>query len=300
MSHFHPHLRAIGFALSGFTFWVFADTCMKLAGEAALPPYEVVAFLGFFAVLLMMAKVKIQGNLIKSLWPRKPRAQLGSALLSLGNNAANVIALKHLSLALFYAAVFTEPMLIALLASFLLHERLNWQKSVAIVAGFAGVIIAIDPSRSFGAGDWIGYAAVLASTCFFTANTLWLRVMTQTESADSLTFFSSLVGAVCGGVFMLWHTQPVNLHILFILFVMAFLAVIGSLCCFIALRLTTAATVEQFHYTQIVTGAILGYFIWHDVPAFHTVFGAAIIIASGLYIAAHTHKAENVAAIGTR
>jgi drug/metabolite transporter (DMT)-like permease len=292
------HLRAIGFALIGFTFWVFADTCMKLAGEASLPPYEVVAFLGFFAALLMMAKTKIQGKTLKFLWPRKPRAQLGSALLSLGTNAANVIALKHLSLALFYAAVFTEPMLIALLASFLLHEHLNWKKGIATVAGFAGVIIAINPWANLGSSDWIGYAAVLASTIFFTANTLWLRVMTQTESADSLAFFSSLVGAVCCGVLMLWHTQPVDLYNLFILFVMAFLAVIGSLCCFIALRLTAAATVEQFHYTQIVTGAILGYIIWHDIPAFHTILGAAIIIGSGLYIAAHAHKTENIAAIG--
>ena len=41
-------LRAIGFALSSFTAWVLADTCMKLAGDASLPPYEAIAFYGFF------------------------------------------------------------------------------------------------------------------------------------------------------------------------------------------------------------------------------------------------------------
>ena len=38
-----------------------------------------------------------------------------------------------------------------------------------------------------------------------------------------------------------------------------------------------------------VAGALLGFVIWHDVPALHTVLGAGIIIGSGLYIAAQTH-----------
>jgi drug/metabolite transporter (DMT)-like permease len=59
-----------------------------------------------------------------------------------------------------------------------------------------------------------------------------------------------------------------------------------------ALRLTTAATVMQFHYSQIIAGALIGYLIWHDVPSWMTIGGAAVIIASGLFIAAHTHKAS--------
>jgi len=54
--------------------------------------------------------------------------------------------------------------------------------------------------------------------------------------------------------------------------------------------------VAQFHYTQIIAGAILGYVVWHEIPAPHTILDAVIIIATGLYIAAHAHEAENRAA----
>jgi drug/metabolite transporter (DMT)-like permease len=62
----------------------------------------------------------------------------------------------------------------------------------------------------------------------------------------------------------------------------------GNLFNSIALRLTDAATVEQFHYTQIIAGALLGYLIWDEIPTQHLIVGAVIIIASGLYVA-HAH-----------
>src|SRR5258708_2188221 len=100
---------------------------MKLAGEAAIPPYESVAFLGACGVALMLTKTAPQGK-FKTLWPKNPRAQLLRATLALSSNFFNAIALKHLTLTLFYVTVFTAPMMAALLAAFFLREKLSWQK----------------------------------------------------------------------------------------------------------------------------------------------------------------------------
>ena len=89
---------------------------------------------------------------------------------------------------------------------------------------------------------------------------------------------------------MAWHAVPVSPSTLLLLLGMAVFTLTGQLCNFTALRLTTAATVSQFHYTQIVAGALLGFLIWQEVPAVHIVLGTAIIIGSGLYIAARGHK----------
>jgi drug/metabolite transporter (DMT)-like permease len=205
---------------------------------------------------------------------------------------ANTIALKHLPLTLFYTAAFTAPLVIALLAVLFLRERLAAAPIIAITAGFAGVIVAIDPLDNLTQGDWTGYTAMFVSVICFAASAVWLRLITQSETSDSIAFFTSLVGAaLCGGL-TAWYAVPVSPATLLILFAMAVFTLIGSLCNFTALRMTTAATVSQFHYTQIVAGSLLGFLIWHDVPALHTVLGAAIIIASGLYIAARGHKAE--------
>jgi drug/metabolite transporter (DMT)-like permease len=179
-------------------------------------------------------------------------------------------------------------MVIALMAVVFLRERLTPAKIVAIIAGFAGVVVAIDPLDSLTQGDWTGYAAALFSVLCFSGSTVWLRLITQSETSDSIAFFTSVVGAVLCGALMAWHAVRVGPFTLLILFAMAVFTLIGNLCNFSALRLTTAATVSQFHYTQIVAGALLGFLIWHDVPALHTVLGAAIIIGSGLYIAARS------------
>ena len=282
-------LRAIGFAVAGFTLWVFGDTLMKLASEADLPPYEIVAFVCLFSAILMMIKGAAQGD-IMVLWPRRPGRQLGRVVLALGCGTANAVALKHLPLTLFYAVVFMAPIVISLLAALLLREPLTLVQIVAIIAGFAGVVVAINPLDNLTQGDWIGYAAVSVSVLCFSASAVWLRVITQSETVDSIAFFSGLTGAVACGGLMAWHAVPVSLSTLLLLIGMAVFTLTGQLCNFTALRLTTAATVSQFHYTQIVAGALLGFLIWQEVPAVHTVLGTAIIIGSGLYIAARGHK----------
>jgi drug/metabolite transporter (DMT)-like permease len=280
--------RAIAYALAGFTSWVIGDTLMKITGEADLPPYQVVAFLCLFGTGLMAVKGAVQGD-VMALWPRYPRRQLARIVLSLGSSVSNAVALKHLPLTLFYAAVFTAPMVIALMAVLFLREHLTPVKVIAIVAGFAGVVIAINPLDNLTQGDWTGYAAALVSVLCFSGSTIWLRLITQSETSDSIAFFTCVTGTVLCGSLMLWHAVPVGPLTLLILFAMACFSLIGNLCNFTALRLAPAATVSQFHYTQIVAGSLLGFLIWREVPALHTMLGAAIIIGAGLYIAAQAH-----------
>jgi drug/metabolite transporter (DMT)-like permease len=295
------HLRAIGIAITGYTLWVLSDTGIKLAGEAALPPYEIIGMFGFFGGLVMLLKVwprhGIKGG-IKTLWPKQPRPQFVRAILALTTILLNVVALKHLPLTLFYVTVFAAPMMIAVAASVLLREKLGLPKILAILAGFVGVVIAIDPLRDFAKGDIIGYAAAFAGTVCFAASSVWLRRMTQSETVDSVSFITVLVEMVAGFSLMLWHAEPLTARLIVILLIAGVISTIGNIAVYTALKHAPAATVSQFHYTQIIAGAILGYAIWSDVPGIYTIVGAAIIIASGLYIAARARKAENLAASG--
>jgi drug/metabolite transporter (DMT)-like permease len=107
-------LAAIGFALAGFTFWVLADTSMKVAGQSTLPAYEMAAFLGLFMALLV-AVYALGWREAGVLRPRRLSRQVARASLDLGNTMGAVIALRHMTLTLFYILVFTAPMVIALL-----------------------------------------------------------------------------------------------------------------------------------------------------------------------------------------
>jgi drug/metabolite transporter (DMT)-like permease len=277
-------LGAIGFALAGFTFWVLADSSIKLVGQSGLPPYEMVAFLGLFMAMFLGA-YGIWRKDTQALRPRKLKRQIARACLDMANNVCVVIALRHLTLTLFYILVFTAPMVIALLSAIFLREGLPWRKGLAIVAGFAGVVIAVNPWGSARQGDWIGFAACMICVACFSVNMVWSRVLTRTEPPESLAFFSGLVTAAVGLCLMVFHAEPLTVRQLAGLFAMGLFCALGTLCFYISVKHTSAANVSQYHYTQLITGTLISYLVWHDKPGFFVLAGGALILASGLYIA---------------
>ncbi len=277
-------IEAIGVAVAGFTFWVLADTSIKLVGRSILPAYEIVAFLGLFiaAFLIVYAACRHQ---LASLWPKNVGRQTVRSCLDLVNNLCVVVALRHLSLTLFYILVFMAPMVIAVLSTIFLREGLPWRKAVAIVTGFAGVVVAVDPFGSSRQGDWIGVTACMICVACFSVNMVWSRVLTRTEHPESLTFFSGVVMVVAGFGLMLWHAAPLTPRLTAGLCAMGVFCALGSLCFFIAVKHTSAANVSQYHYTQLLTGTLVSYLIWRDKPTPSMLLGGALIIAAGLYIA---------------
>jgi drug/metabolite transporter (DMT)-like permease len=286
-------LGAIGFALAGFTFWVLTDTSVKLVGQSGLPAYEMVAFLGLFMAIFLAAYAIVRGQ-AHVLRPHRLDRQLLRACLDMANNVCVVIALRHLTLTLFYILVFMAPMVIALLSAIFLKEGLPWRRAVAIAAGFAGVVIAVNPFGSAREGDWIGYGACLVCVACFSVNMVWSRVLTRTEHPESLAFFSGLVTAAAGFLLMLGHAEPLTPRLLAGLFAMGMFCALGTLCFYIAVKHTSAANVSQYHYTQLITGTLVSYWIWHTKPGLYVLMGGALIFASGLYIAVGAREQAHV------
>jgi drug/metabolite transporter (DMT)-like permease len=154
-----------------------------------------------------------------------------------------------------------------------------------VVAGFAGVIIAVDPFGASRQGDWIGFATCMVCVGCFSVNMVWSRVLTRTESPESLAFFSGIVMAAAGLGAMVWHAEPLSERLLAGLFAMGAFCAAGSICFFAAVKHTSASNVSQYHYTQLVTGALVSYLVWRELPTVWMVLGGALIVASGLYIA---------------
>ncbi|HEX4030003.1 MAG TPA: DMT family transporter [Terracidiphilus sp.] len=277
-------LGAIGFALAGFTFWVLADSSIKLVGQSGLPPYEMVAFLGLFMSMFVSAYTLVRGN-AQALRPNRLGPQLARACLDMANNVCVVIALRHLTLTMFYILIFTAPMVIALLSAVFLKEGLSWRKGASVVVGFTGVVIAVAPWSRARQVDWIGFAACVICVACFSVNMVWSRVLTRTESPESLAFFSGLVTAAVGFVLMLFHAAPLTARLTAGLFAMGLFCAAGTLCFYVAVKHTSAANVSQYHYTQLLTGTLISFLVWHDKPGFFVLVGGSLILASGLYIA---------------
>lgn len=278
-------MGAVGLALAGFTFWVLADTSMKLAGNSPLPAYEIVACLGAVVAAALAARGFLQGT-PRRLLPKSPKRQLVRSGLDLGNNLSVVVALRHLPLTLFYILVFLAPMVTALLSAVFLRERLGWRKVMAVTGGFAGVVIAINPFSSARQGDWIGYVACMVCVACFSVNMVWSRVLMRTETPESLTLFAGVVQFLVGSLLMaIWHAEPLTPRLAATLAAMGLFCAFGCMCFFVALQRTSAVHVSQCHYTQLVTGALLTWLIWRETPTLWMGAGSVLIVAAGLLMA---------------
>ena len=290
-------LTAIFFAVFGFTCWVLGDSCIKWVGQFGLPPEEVVAFMGLFMALTLAVHAAARGN-VGNLRPRSVWRQGLRALLDMGNNVCVVVALRHLSLTMFYILVFTSPLTIALLSAVFLGERMTTKKAVALIAGFCGVVIAVAPQNHAQLGaqhvDLIGLLSCMVCVSCFSVNMVWSRVLTRTEPPESLAFCSGLVTAIAGLALTSFHPKPLTPVLWLALMMMGVFCAVGTLSFYVAVKHTSASNVSQYHYTQLLTGALISYVVWHDKPGLFMWVGGALIIGSGLMIALGARNAQPV------
>jgi drug/metabolite transporter (DMT)-like permease len=277
-------MQAIGLAIAGFTLWVLTDSTMKVVGRSRLAPLEILAFMGIVFCCALAAWTFARGE-SRALRPKHVKHQLVRSCLDLINNVCVVIALRHVPLTLFYILVFTSPMVITILAAIFLKERLETRKAIAIVAGFAGVVIALDPWGGTTPGDWIGYLACMTCVACFSVNMVWSRVLTQTETPESLAFFSGVIMTLAGGIAMIIHAEPIGGRLLIELIALGTFCAAGTLCFYTAVKHTSASNVSQYHYTQLLTGALVSYVLWRELPTVWMIAGSVLIVVSGLYIA---------------
>lgn len=269
---------------------MLADTTIKVVGRSHLPAYEIIGFLGVFVCGFLTLYAKVRG-VLNVLWPTQPRRQLVRSCLDLTNNLCVVVALRHVSLTLFYILVFLSPICITFLAAIFLREKIGVRKAMAIMLGFAGVVIAVNPLGTSRQGDWIGFAACMVCVSCFSVNMVWSRVLTRTESPESLVFFSGIVMILAGSAGTLWHAAPLNWMVLGGLAAMGAFCSAGAICFFVAVKHTSASTVSQYHYTQLVMGAVVTSLVWRELPTLWMVAGGTLIVAAGLYIAVLTRRA---------
>ena len=287
-------LSAIFFAIFGFTCWVLADSCIKWIGQYGIPPVEVVACMGLFMALTLVVQSAVRGSL-RNLLPRSVLRQSLRAMLDMTNNVCVVIALRHLSLTMFYILVFLSPITISILSAALLKERITALKGVALILGFCGVVVAVAPWSHAQRLDLIGVASCLVCVACFSVNMVWSRVLTRTEPPESLAFCSGVVTAIAGLSITCFYGKPLNLPVTSVLVLMGIFCAVGTLSFYVAVKHTSASNVSQYHYTQLLTGALISYIVWHEKPGLPMLAGGALILGSGVMIALAARKAGRAA-----
>jgi drug/metabolite transporter (DMT)-like permease len=211
----------------------------------------------------------------------RPALQIVRATILLGSTMLNFFALKYLRLDQLLAIMFSTPFVVAALSGPVLGEWVGPRRWAAIGAGFIGVLVVTRPG--FGIVHPAAILAVL-STLTYAGYFLTTRVLSRSDSSETTLFYSNFVGAVLMlPVVPFFWTSPAPWE--FGLMVLAgALASFGHYMLIAAHRRAPASLLSSFIYSQLVWVIALGYAVFGDVPDAYTLGGAAIVIASGLYV----------------
>jgi drug/metabolite transporter (DMT)-like permease len=213
---------------------------------------------------------------------KRPWLQAFRSLLLLASTAMNFIALQYLQLAETISIMFMTPFLVALISGPLLGEWIGPRRLIAICIGFLGVLVVLRP----GLGGLHPAAAlsVLGACCYAIFN-LTTRMLAASDSSQTTMFFSSLGGVIIlTPLISLFWMPPPTWHSWALMGVMGAFATLGHWLLIRAHRLAPAAVLAPFIYSQIVWMVLLGWWLFGQWPDRWTFIGAAIVIASGLYL----------------
>ncbi len=190
-------------------------------------------------------------------------------------------SLQVLPLAEATALVFSAPLFITALSVPLLGETVGWRRWGAVLLGFFGVLIIVQPGSAafqpaslFALGTAILYA-------FFMISARWIG---RAEGLWTMMFFVMLFPLVYSAPFTLKLWVPVAANDLPFFLAIALCGSLGITLIGQAFRMAPAAVVAPFDYTALVWAALLGWLIWGDRLPGTTLLGALVIIVSGIII----------------
>jgi drug/metabolite transporter (DMT)-like permease len=271
----------------GILLIVGATLCFSVLDASAkwlvqsLPVMQVV-WLRFVSHVLLMALILAPRHGRTMAHMKSPGLQALRGALLASMTALNFFALQYLQLAETAAIQFSVPILIALLSAWWLHEKLDARRWVAIVGGFAGVMLVIRPgSQAFHPAILLcaGNAVLLAVFNMLT------RRMAASETPESMQLLSAAMAALLLAPFGLaqWQT-PASAPQWMALLLCGLTGGVGHLFVAMAHRYASAAVLGPFLYQQILYMALWGWLVFKQVPDAFVIAGALVVVVSGLYL----------------
>jgi drug/metabolite transporter (DMT)-like permease len=283
-------LVAIGLMIAAVNCFSFLDASAKYL-SLTLPAVEVVwaRYFGAFLVAIVLSNPVSHPGLLRT---KRPWLQIFRSALLVFSTLLAFTALRYLQLDEQVSIIFAAPFMVAALSGPILGERISWRRWLAIVTAFAGVLVVTRPFA-----DSIHPAALLTcgGAACYAVYIICTRILARTDSNETTLFYSNSVGAAVMSVAVpFFWVPPDNLLTVFLMVAAGVFGSVGHYLLIMAHRHAPAAILAPYIYTQLLTMIALGYLVFGDIPNRWTFVGAAIVVASGLYLLSLERGSSNV------
>lgn len=274
----HDPIRGLILVILSMACFSLSDASAKLLNHS-LPPLEI-AWLRYvvFSLLLVPSLVRSKASILKT---TRPALQILRGFGMLGSAIFFIMAIRSLPLADATATGFVSPLFITALSIVFLGEQVGVRRWAAVIIGLMGVLIVVRPG---GASFQLASLLPILSAMSWAIAIIITRKMSGNEGMPTVLVYSSFTGlavlsiiAPFSAVMPTWSDLSIGL----------FIGLISTLAQWLiieAYRHGDASLLAPFSYCQLVWSSLLG-LLFGDFPDYWTLFGASIIIASGLYTA---------------
>jgi drug/metabolite transporter (DMT)-like permease len=273
-------LRGIVFCVTAFFFFACMDALAKYLG-GSYHWVQLVFFRALFGFLPVLPVVYSDGGL-RALRTRHPILHLIRSAAVLVALATYFIGLQYMPLAEALTLAFTSPLFVTLLSIPLLGERVGSHRLLAILAGFAGVLVIMRPGADAFKPE--AFYLLVAGAAFALSSVL-TRLLGRTETNGAIIFYSTLGQFLPTALVLpfVWQ-MPASLTDWLLFVGMGCLGGIGLQLITLAFRNAQASVLAPFEYTTLIWATLIGWMVWREWPGNHVWIGAAILVATGLYI----------------
>lgn len=288
----------IACVLGALSVFAAQDVIVKLlSGDYAV--FQIVFIRSIVAIVLLGTALHAASGM-RGFRTRHPGLLILRASLMFSSYMCYYLAIASLPLADAVSITFSAPLFLTALSVPLLGERVGMHRWLAVLTGFAGVLVMFRPTS--GALDMAALLA-LAAALAYALSSIVTRYIGTRESGLGMAFYAQLVfavGAIGGSTaigmlnlsagshpsyqFLIrdW-AMPTTSDFTFMV-ATGFIAAIGHTLLAQAFRLAPASTIAPFDYAYFIWAVLFGYLFWGEIPSVAILAGAGIVVASGLYI----------------
>ena len=215
------------------------------------------------------------------------QGQLARGVLFIIGSALIVWSLAELPLATAITMLFLSPVFMVLLSMPMLKERIGHHRWVAVLGGFAGVLIILRP----GGMDFQWALLIpLAAAAVNALRDVLTRRMSRSESSMSILFWSNIILMAGGFTTLPLGWKPVDAQAALWIVAAGVFNGTAHFCMIEALRSGEASLLAPIRYTALLWAALFGFLIWGEVPDVWLWAGAAVVVASSLYMIRHERR----------
>ncbi|MEM7177370.1 MAG: DMT family transporter [Pseudomonadota bacterium] len=281
--------------LAGMLLFVGQDVLMK--GLLGLYPVWMLIFIrSMVTIVLLMPLIWVLGpphRIASPFWPW----HLARAFLFAFGFSMFYAAFPFMGLAEVTTLFFAAPLITAGMAALFLGERIGLHRSGALIVGFLGVVIAMNPTgETF---QWIAILPILCAVCYAASQIIMRRIgerdSTLTVGLYTLGLAGLMIGPMGWALNQVIEIGPELAHLSTDWSMpevgnwawLALLGAIGMVAYMLvsrAYQVASASVVAPFDYTYLPIAAVMAYLLWDEVPGWSTVIGMALIVVSGIYI----------------